>query len=69
MKKKTLYNIYLYITLIIGIILTTFLLFFVPMNYEIETDMQQAYLVVLVIINVLLFSIIAGTIEQKRDKC
>lgn len=69
MKKKTLYNIYLYITLTIGIILTTFLLFFVPMNYEIETNMQQAYLVVLVIINVLLFSIIAGTIEQKRDKC
>lgn len=69
MKKKTLYNIYLYIILTIGIILTTFLLFFVPMNYEIETNMQQAYLVVLVIINVLLFSIIAGAIEQKRDKC
>lgn len=69
MNKKLLYNIYLFITLCLGILITSFLIFYIPAHCNIETEMQYAFLIILFIIDILLFAIIASNIDNKINKC
>ena len=68
MKKKVLYNIYLYLTMFLGIMATIILMFYLPANYNIDTITQQAYLIISIVVELLLTAILCNSFADKLNK-
>ena len=67
MKKKILYNIYLYLTMFLGLMVTTFLMFYSPDTW-IETNIRMAFVIAGFVFTLLITAIICNELADKLNK-
>lgn len=66
--KKILYNVYLYLTMFLGISLVMLEMFYIPANYNIDSNVQQAMLIISIVITLLVCAILCNNFADKLEK-